>query len=208
MIILAQVSSILLLQLLGLASPGPAFLLGAKHGISYPRRVHLATAIGLGLGSTFYTVLGFLGVSAVIAQSPIIYGSIKFAGAFYLIYLGFKSILSKKQMMALEQVTGEPAAELTPFAAFRIGAILNMSNPKTALFYLALFTSIISPDTPVIVKVLVLLLTPPMACGWYAFVATSFSLSWFQAFYGRFKLWVDYLFGGAMIVLGVMIAFS
>lgn len=208
---LLQVFSILSLQLLGLASPGPAFLLSAKHGMSHPRRVHLATAAGLGSGSTFYTILGFLGVTAFIAQSPLVFNSIKYLGAIYLIYIGLRSIMTrqeKPEYAQIKQKMSGPSAELSPLTAFRMGAGLNLSNPKTALYYLALFSSVISPDTPLLAKSLILILTPPLAWGWYAFVATSFSLPWFQTFYGRFKQLIDYLFGGVMIVLGLMVAFS
>lgn len=82
---------LILICFIGMISPGPDFLLVTKNALLYPKRQALATAFGIVSGCLFHATYCILGLGLIITQSILIYTIIKYAGACYLIYLGFKS---------------------------------------------------------------------------------------------------------------------
>ena len=205
--ILLPVTTVMSLHILVLISPGPNFLISAKHGLSYSRHVQLATSTGIATGTLIFTTLGFLGLSAIISQSVTIYTLLKFVGAGYLIYFGLKSFVAEPKAVHVDSTTTQVEG-LSHTHAYRIGLLTMLSNPKAPIFFLALFTSVISPDTPLIAKLMIIVVTPCLSWCWYMIVATFFSLNQFQRLYARFQRPVNRLFGSLMITLGISIALS
>src|SRR5471030_649289 len=80
---------------IGMVSPGPDFLLVTKNALLYPRRQALATALGVVSGCLFHASYCILGLAFIITQSIMLYTTIKYAGACYLIYLGIKGLKSR-----------------------------------------------------------------------------------------------------------------
>ncbi len=205
--ILLPVTTVISLHILALISPGPNFLISAKHGLSYSRHVQLATSTGIATGTLIFTLLGFLGLSAIISQSVTVYTLLKLVGAGYLIYLGLKSFFAEPKAVNIHSGEQDDLG-LSRIHAYRIGLLTMLSNPKAAIYFLALFTSVISPDTPLIAKLIIIVFTPCLSWCWYMIVATFFSLNHFRQLYTRFQRPVNRLFGGLMMTLGIGIAFS
>ena len=125
--------------LLGYA-PGPDIVFvmaqSAVHGV----RAGLATMTGLVTGLCFHTALVSLGLAALIKASPVAFLLIKTAGALYLLYLAWLSWRAS----AL-QTHGERPAFPGYFALYRRGIILNITNPKVTMFFLALLPQFCDP---------------------------------------------------------------
>jgi len=124
-------------------TPGPdtAFILGRS--IAGGRRVGVASALGIGLGSVCHACAAALGLSAFLATSAWAFGFLKLAGACYLIYLGVKTLL-QRSILPAESKAGRGSAR----AAFRQGIITNLLNPKVAIFFLAFLPQFIDSATP------------------------------------------------------------
>ncbi|MGZ5190446.1 MAG: LysE family translocator, partial [Flavisolibacter sp.] len=90
------------------------------------------SALGIGAGCIVHILAAVIGLSAIIAQSAIAFDIIKYAGAAYLIYLGIKSLLSKKKKLTINKLE-----EISYTKIFWQGVITNVLNPKVALFFLA-----------------------------------------------------------------------
>ena len=90
------------------------------------------SALGIGAGCIVHILAAVIGLSAIIAQSAIAFDIIKYAGATYLIYLGLKSLFSKKKKFTINKLE-----EISYNKIFWQGAITNVLNPKVALFFLA-----------------------------------------------------------------------
>lgn len=200
--------TILGIHMVAVISPGPNFFISAKHGLSYSRRAGLSTTAGVATGTLIHVTLGFLGLSALVAQSIWLYTMLKYLGAIYLIYLGVKALLAKsKKPNWAELQLGQPVP-LAPKQAYSIGLLTCLTNPKAALYFLALFTTVISVSTPLAVKLTLVMLLPVISWLWYSLVAMSFSLRQVKQWYSRFYGWIETVFGVLLIGLGLKVALS
>lgn len=121
--------------------PGPAVLYIVSTGIGRGRRMALASMLGIETGALFHVAAAAVGLSAVVANSALAYSVIKYAGAAYLIYLGIKTLRSRDDSNPLE-IPGASSAR----GAFQRGVIVNILNPKLALFFLAFLPQFVVPS--------------------------------------------------------------
>jgi RhtB (resistance to homoserine/threonine) family protein len=120
-----------------------------KNTLGYSRRAGFFTAGGITAGILFHLTYCLLGFAVIISRSPFLFNIIKYAGAAYLIYIGFKGLLSKDNPIAATVVEKNM---LSDHHAFHQGLFCNMLNPKASLFFLGLFTLVVSPDTPLTIQ--------------------------------------------------------
>ncbi len=113
-------------------APGPDNIFVITQGISRGRRAAIVTALGMCSGISVHTLAAAAGVSAVFYASAVAFHVVKYAGAAYLLYLAAKAILERS---TISERRVEGAA--TGLALFRRGFIMNVLNPKVALFFLA-----------------------------------------------------------------------
>jgi threonine/homoserine/homoserine lactone efflux protein len=99
----------------------------------------VVSALGIGAGCIVHIFAAVIGLSAIIAKSALAFDIIKYAGAAYLVYLGVKSLLSKKKSLTVQKVDA-----LSYKKIFWQGAITNVLNPKVALFFLAFLPQFIN----------------------------------------------------------------
>ena len=118
--------------LLGL-SPGPDNLFVLMQSATQGRRAGLLVTLGLCTGLLAHTAAVALGLAALLASSPAAFGALKFAGAAYLLYLAWGAW----QAPAALQAGSEPL-RLQPWRLYGRGVLMNLSNPKVAIFFLAL----------------------------------------------------------------------
>lgn len=132
--------------------PGPAVLYIVSTGIGRGRRMALASMLGIETGALFHVAAAAVGLSAVVANSVLAYSTIKYAGAAYLTYLGIKTLRSRGGSNPLKF----PGANSVP-GAFKRGVIVNILNPKLALFFLAFLPQFVLPSRGSVAAQLVLL---------------------------------------------------
>lgn len=195
------------IHLLAVMSPGPNFVVISRNALAYSRRSGMFTTIGVTGGVFILLALGFLGITALIAQSEAVYNGVRLAGAIYLIVIGLRSLLQARQVQA---VTGPsvPSASLDAAASFRMGFITALTNPKAVVYLLAFFTSIISVNTAFGVKLTLLILMPTITFSWYSLLVWLFSQPGLHDRYRRFEGWAHLAFGVLLVALGIGVAFS
>lgn len=124
-----------------LVVPGPAVLYIVARSINEGRRAGLASVLGIHVGTLVHIAAATLGLSALIASSAAAFTAVKVAGAVYLIGLGLWTLFSH---------TAEPDVALGGEAnlrrAFAQGIVVNVLNPKTALFFLAFLPQFVDSD--------------------------------------------------------------
>lgn len=124
------------------------FILGRS--LADGRRAGIAAALGIALGSIGHTLLAALGLSAVLATSTVAFSVVKFVGAAYLVYLGLQLILRPPPMPTMSPQAAKPGSShlrSRERAAFMQGVLTNLTNPKVALFFLALMPQFIAPES-------------------------------------------------------------
>ncbi|MBW9056247.1 LysE family translocator [Rhizobium mesosinicum] len=136
-------------------SPGPDMLLVIGRGIGQGRRVAFLTAVGGTLAAGLIQLpLLALGVASIIQSSPLAFAILRWVGAAYLIWLGFKLLLKTRGRL-------DPTVERNPvsgWTALREGMISNLTNPKVLVFMLAFLPQFVDPHNgwPVAAQLLIL----------------------------------------------------
>ena len=124
-----------------LVVPGPAVVYIVARSIHQGRRTGLASVIGIHVGTLVHIAAATLGLSALIASSAVAFTAVKIAGAVYLVGLGLWTLLSRR---------AEPdvalGGEQNLRRALAQGIVVNVLNPKTALFFLAFLPQFVDSD--------------------------------------------------------------
>jgi threonine/homoserine/homoserine lactone efflux protein len=120
--------------------PGPAVLYIVAQSVHGGRRAGVVSAFGVSTGGMFHVLAAVVGLSAVLAASAEAFTAVKLAGAAYLVYLGIRTLLSRD-----DRIAGR-GAEPTLARTYRRGVVVNVLNPKTALFFLAFLPQFVDPD--------------------------------------------------------------
>lgn len=188
-------------------TPGPdtAFILGRT--IAGGRRIGVASALGIGLGSVCHTCAAALGISVFLATSAWAFGLLKLAGASYLIYLGLKTLLQRASLTGYAPQAHSTSAA----AAFRQGVITNVLNPKVALFFLAFLPQFIDSAAPSKVPAFLLLGFTFVTTGtiWCLILAAAAgTISERLRGNARVGAWLNRALGGLFIALGLRMATS
>lgn len=190
-----------------LVTPGPSVLFIVARSLDQGRLAGLVSVAGIGLGTLGHVAAATLGVSAVVASSATLFTVVKLVGAAYLVWMGVQRMLGRG--------AGGTAAAEQPMrlgAVFRQGALVNLLNPKTALFFLAFLPQFVDGSRPVAPQ----LLTLGLAFTALAIVSDSlFALlaggvhRWLRAGHApRFVRAQRYVSGGVFVALGVSAALA
>ncbi|CAM3085204.1 LysE family translocator [Vibrio neptunius] len=124
-------------------SPGADFVLVLRNSIQQGRAAGVWTAIGISTAITVHIAYSILGIGYLISQNLFLFQCLKYLGAAYLIYLGIKGFLSSSH--ELEQQAGIENHQAQWRYALQ-GWLCNALNPKTMLFFVSIFSQVISPN--------------------------------------------------------------
>jgi threonine/homoserine/homoserine lactone efflux protein len=203
--LLALLLPIAVVHLSAVITPGPNFLIVSRNSLTASRRAGLITAAAVALGAILWVFTGLLGFIAIVAQSALAFNVIKVFGTLYLIGIGLHTLLTRPDSADAEE-SSAAAPEMGDRAAFLSGLLTALSNPKSALYYLFLFTSLVPLDADAAHKLLIGALLVGISWGWYALLAVTFSGAWFRRAYRRAQRGLNMAFGGLWIGLGIKLA--
>ena len=132
--------------------PGPAVLYIVAQSIDQGRIAGLVSALGIGTGALIHVVAATAGLSSLLASSATAFTIVKYAGAAYLIVLGIRRLLTREVLE--DEIVRAPRP---PRKLFLDGVIVNVLNPKTALFFLAFLPKFVDPGRGTVVLQILLL---------------------------------------------------
>ena len=133
--------------------PGPAVLYILAQSVEHGRRAGVFSALGVATGGLVHISAAAVGISALVLSSAVAFSAVKYAGAAYLLYLGIRRLLDRGR----EENGDAVPRDAEPWRIFRRGILINVLNPKTALFFLAFLPQFVDPGRgPVLGQVLVL----------------------------------------------------
>jgi threonine/homoserine/homoserine lactone efflux protein len=190
------------------ASPGPSVFLCLTKSVTEGFSASVYTALGSLTAIMGVLTLSFTGLGVVIASSEFLFNIIKWTGAAYLIYLGYKAITSKEVSFKL---SGEEANvnNSSKLSLFMSGFVVGASNPKAIVFFTALFPQFINIDKTLFEQYLIFLLTfAVMEMSWlliYAYFGSKSSI-WLSR-NGRAKMF-NRITGGIFIGAGLLLSTS
>ncbi|MBB6092617.1 RhtB (resistance to homoserine/threonine) family protein [Povalibacter uvarum] len=202
-------------HLLAAASPGPDFALVTRQSLVHGRRAGLLASIGIALGLSIHIVYSAAGLAAVIAHSVEWMTAIKMLGGGYLIYLGVRGLrATPAKCDDRSKPGGEPSSAQAPTlsgSAWRQiggGFLCNAFNPKAPIYFLALFTIVLSPDLPLATLAIYGVWIMVLQWLWFSLVATVFAHNAIRGRLLAMSHWIDRVFGVAMIALGARVLMS
>lgn len=169
---LAEFIGLASVHLLAVIAPGPDFAVTVSQSVRHGRRMGLLTALGIGCGISVHVA--------------------------YLFYLAFKLLQAKPTASVQTDTTVQtPAVSDSPSAwrAFSTGFLTNATNPKATLFFLAIFTTLVSDSTPLSIQAFYGAWMCFVNAGWFALVSLLFSQARIRAAFVRMGHWFERLMG-------------
>lgn len=203
---IALIGSIAFIHLLAVISPGPDFIMAVRNSLTYSRKTGIWTSVGFAFGILVHIFYCIAGLALIISKSILVFNVIKLLGAFYLIYIGAKSVFSKDSKIEIK--TEEKKNDISAFAALKMGFLTNVLNPKATLFFLSLFTFVIKPNTAGSTLAIATIIMFTNQVLWFSLVAIFFTQKRVQNIFSRFQNTFNKIFGGLLIALGIKIALS
>ncbi|WP_299017309.1 homoserine/homoserine lactone efflux protein [uncultured Photobacterium sp.] len=135
-------------------APGSGTVNSISNGVMYGWRKSLASILGLQVGMAFHIVLVGVGLGTIVAKSALAFTLIKWVGVVYLVWLGIQKWREKASLDLTVLADSVSAGQL-----FRRAVVVNLTNPKTIVFLVALFPQFINPAEPQHVQLAVLGIT-------------------------------------------------
>ncbi|UFS70590.1 LysE family translocator [Geomonas sp. RF6] len=187
-------------------SPGPDLLYVISRSIAQGTKVGLASAAGLWIGAFIHVLAVAFGLSALLVASTAAFTVVKYLGAAYLAYLGIQSLFSRGASFSLPAVE---TSKLTPAQALRQGILVDLLNPKVAIFFMAFLPQFVRPHRGntslqlIILGVIVIAVAIPIES--FFVVAASRTTGFFRQ-HPRTSLWLDRALGSVLVSLGIRLA--
>ncbi|MGH9902126.1 MAG: LysE family translocator [Pyrinomonadaceae bacterium] len=122
-------------------TPGPNTLYIIARSVAQGRTAGIVSSLGVETGTLIHVAAAALGISALLVSSALAFDLVKYAGAAYLLYLGVRTLLTKEKVAAAETV-----AEQSLRRAFSQAVVVNVLNPKSALFFFAFLPQFVDAE--------------------------------------------------------------
>ncbi|MFT3704153.1 MAG: LysE family translocator [Agriterribacter sp.] len=189
-------------------TPGNDTIFILSKSIGQGRKAGIVSALGIGTGCIVHTILAAFGLSLIIAKSILLFTIIKYAGAIYLLYIGYKMLTEKSPLINNPIAV---SASINYRKIYRDAIITNVLNPKVALFFIAFLPQFIDPT----LKNTVL---PFLALGTtFIITGTTWCLTlaiFASALFNKLKanqsisIYINKACGMALIALGIKVALA
>ena len=199
---LDQLLVIVSLTFLVMVSPGPDMVLVLRNTFVNGRRAGLQTSMGILSGNLVHITYCVLGIGLLISQSIVAFSALKYAGAAYLIYLGIMSFRSGAKTLDTNDIEGRQPDR----SWFVQGFVNNLLNPKGTLFYLGVFTMVITPETSAGATLLLIFSMMLVSASFWLFFVYTLDRPTIREFIERSQQKVNRIFGVLLCLLGLRVA--
>ncbi|MFG3450834.1 LysE family translocator [Stutzerimonas stutzeri] len=189
-------------------SPGPDLLFVLSRTLSGGRRVGVASACGVCSGALVHVAAAALGISAILATSALAFAVVKYVGAAYLLYLGIQALRSAGAGM---QLNLKAAPRTSAWQAYRQGILVDILNPKAAIFFMAFLPQFVRADQGavavqlLVLGVLVVMVAIVVECALVLLAARASSALRENR---RLSQWLDRVLGSVLIGLGIRLGLA
>jgi len=187
-------------------TPGPDVLYIVGRSLGQGRLAGVVSSLGIATGPLVHVAAAALGLSAVMFAVPLAFDVVRYVGAAYLAWLGFRALARRSSPLDVRALAPVPLSRI-----YSQGIVTNVLNPKVALFFLAFlpqFTDASRGPLPVqfLLLGLVFIVNGTIVCLGYA-LAASWLGEWLDGRYG-IATWLNRVMGGVFIALGLRLAFD
>lgn len=166
---LALFTTVALAHLLAVMSPGPDFAIVTRQTLLHGRTAGLWTAWGIASGIVVHVAWGLFGLGWLLERMPSLLDVLRYTGAAFLLWMGYGTLRAPAKAAAAMAPAAEPAARRN----YWLGVTTNLLNPKAALFFLALFSAIVTGSTPQDLRIVLATWIVLSTGAWFSLVAWS-----------------------------------
>ena len=204
----AEFLELALIHFIAVIVKGTDFAVTVRQSVRFGKRVGIATAIGICAGISVHVVYTLLGVGALMHTTPWLLSAAKWVGGAYILYLGIKFLGSKPATLSSDSGVA-PVIEHGPSLsrAFLTGFTTNATNPKATLFFLAIFTTIVSAQTPLKIQLLFGLWMCCVNALWFVVVSVLFSRPSVRQHFLRMGHWFERVMGLILMAFALRLLF-
>lgn len=220
---LTQLGAVVLFHLVGVAAPGPDFAIVLQQSIHHGRHTAICTSLGIATGILFHVSYSLFGLSWVLERYPHALEIMRYAGAAYLAWMGAHSLhagikirVKRAASANKSEPAGKPDNELfavppedcAPLGAapsrsraavartaYLRGLGVNVLNPKVALFFIATFTVVVAPETPLLHKAIYGTWMVGATAVWFTCVSCFFTTGKIRSAFLQRVYWLDCIMG-------------
>ncbi len=189
-------------------APGPDLLYILTKTIANGKKVGIASALGVCTGALFHVAAASLGLSAILVSSALAFSIVKFIGVGYLLYLAYQSFRSAGTSL---NITSIDQPKESPWKAFKQGVLVDILNPKVAIFFMAFLPQFIRNDhgaVPIQLLYLGLLVIAVAIIVEISYVLLASKLTKKVRSSKRVSVLLDRAVGAVFVALGLKLAIS
>ncbi|MFG1430133.1 LysE family translocator [Xanthobacter sp. V2C-8] len=186
--------------------PGPDFAMVARQSVVHGRRAGVLASLGIGAALLCHAGYTLAGLGLLVAHSLPAFMVLKWLGAAYLVYVGVKTWGAPPPSGEAPETEGLARAAVSGRRSFALGFLTNALNPKAVLFFLSLFGTVVSADTPLAVQGVYALSLAVFAVAWFTAATFFFTGRAVRDGLARFGRWFNRITGALLIGLGIRIA--
>lgn len=201
-----QISVVVAITILAVVSPGPDFAMTLRNSLVFGRKAGLATSAGIAAGVSVHIIYSILGFSFILEKAVWLLDIIRYLGAAYLIWLGVQPFLKPKILIDNTNKFAAKQEFITKTSAFRSGFLCNALNPKTTMFFVALFSQVIHPETPLFAQLAFGVFIAVAHLTWFSFVATILTHSTMKSVFDKARSKIEKGIGICLVGLGIRLA--
>lgn len=203
---LPEFLTIVVAHALAVASPGPDFAIVLRQSLRHGRSTAIWTSIGIGCGLSVHITYCLLGLGLLLKNSALALLTVQYLGAAYLAGIGVQALLTRPRSGDLDLSTGSSVP--TGRAALTTGFLVNLLNPKAALFFIALFPLAVSVTTPKWIQVGYGVWMTLMTIAWFSLVSVFFTKESVRRSFLRHGHWIDRALGVVFLGFAASLAYT
>ncbi len=177
--------------------PGPDFVAVVRSSMKRGTKAGLQTTLGVSLGLLLYATLSLVGLSAILVQYEWLAWSVRILGASYLIYLGIRLLMTKKQDYLVNDDSQTPKTN-----SFLFGFLVTLTNPKAMVLFTSVFATAVTAATPPWLLVLMIAIVFVSSLTWYSIVSLFMSSGPVIRKFNKASHWIERLAGVCFIGIG------
>ncbi len=223
--LLAEFLTLASVHFVAMAAPGPDFTLVVSQSVRNGRAAGIWVALGIAAGLALHVLYTVLGVGALMHTTPWLLNVARGLGAAYIMFIAWQMLRARPAdgtgSLAAPAVPRSESAEspreaergverrpppTVPHSSlklFSMGFLTNATNPKVTLFFLAIFTSVVSARTPMWAQIGYGLWMIMVNAIWFSLVASFFSTQRVRALFMRLGHWFERLMGALLMLFAL-----
>ncbi len=202
---LPELISVSIIAIFMSISPGADFVVVSRNSMLYGRRSGLYSSLGVSLAIWLHVAYSIAGLALIISNSIVFFSIVKYIGAGYLIYIGWKTFTSTKKS---EIDCVKSKRTISSLSAFKTGFITNALNPKTTIFFLSIFTQVVNQETPLLIQITYGAIISMAHLIWFSLVSFLISHPVLLKKFNQYQHRIEKVIGVILIGFGLKVATS